>query len=216
MRGGGRRKNKIISSSSICCCLMAIVCFLKMIPLYSREDDWATNGPNELRWWRNASRTCIKEDGSLSPPTTLPMAIAQCNNKMMRTEKKKKMFSNSSHVEQSKPRRESHSTYWRKGPQRIETERLGGPISIHGWISSDEIFVSKEKPVVVVEMNKTLEFFPTLDFHLRRQGLLKKHTKTNETFREIFEMDRNKKGRLKNKKEKTDEMPPAPVQWFPA
>jgi hypothetical protein len=37
-------------------------------------------------------------------------------------------------------------------------------------------------------MNKTLEFFPTLDFHLRRQGLLKK---THENERNISRDFRN-------------------------
>ncbi len=105
-RKGGRRRRKSFSVVYLCC-LMAIVCFLKMIGYVQlralREDDWATNGPNELRWWRNALRTCIKKKTALFfrfflfslsfLHRQLPMAIVQCNNKMMKTPWKKKMLS---------------------------------------------------------------------------------------------------------------------------
>ncbi len=122
-----------------------------------------------------------KKRGSLflSRFTYRPMAIAQCNNKMMRTEeedvpKLPVMWSRWANA---------GASHWRNcGPQRIETARLGGltlrlsvslslsgAMALHGWPSYDEFSFSR-KPVEVVVENKTRNF--QLDFHLRRQGLI--------------------------------------------
>lgn len=115
--------------------LWLLFVFSRWSAMYSRalrEDDWATNGPNELRWWRNALRTCIKKKTALffrfflsffSPSFTDNYRWLSCNvtTRWWRPHEKKNRrrcwASNSSHVEQSKP----SASQWRKGPHRMET-----------------------------------------------------------------------------------------------
>jgi hypothetical protein len=62
-------------------------------------------------------------------------------------------------------------------------------------------------------MNKTLEFFPTPRLPFKAPRFILKNTrKRTKHFERFSKWTEIRKAAPKNKKEKTDEMPPAPVQ----